>query len=91
MAEGQIAKLEQHRLGGDDRRLWKNIVRLISNAKEQAYLGEFAQARANCCPRSNDFCLLATTRWPIRLHLAGKNSQKTPKSVPLLSLPYMTP
>lgn len=44
MAEGQIAKLEQRHLGGDERRLWKRIVRLISNAKARAYSGEFAQA-----------------------------------------------
>ncbi|QEG34687.1 FHA domain-containing protein [Bythopirellula goksoeyrii] len=44
MAERQIAKLEQHRLGGDERRLWKIIVRLINDAKSLAYSGEFSQA-----------------------------------------------
>ncbi len=60
MAEGQIAKLEQHRLGGEERRLWKNIVRLITKAKSLAYAGEFNQAddmlsqAARLLPEDND-------------------------------------
>ncbi|TWU28083.1 FHA domain-containing protein [Bythopirellula polymerisocia] len=46
MAERQIVKLQQHRLGGDERRLWKTIVRLITKAKALAYSGDFTQARA---------------------------------------------
>lgn len=44
LAERQIAKLEQRRLGGDERRRWKLVVHLISQAKEQAHVGEFTIA-----------------------------------------------
>jgi tetratricopeptide (TPR) repeat protein len=44
LAARQIAKLEQRRLGGDERRCWKLIVHLITRAKELAYLGEFVEA-----------------------------------------------
>jgi hypothetical protein len=44
LAARQIAKLEQRRLGGDERRRWKLIVHLISQAKERSYVGEFAEA-----------------------------------------------
>jgi hypothetical protein len=44
LAERQIAKLEQRRLGGDERRRWKLVVHLIAQAKERAHVGEFAQA-----------------------------------------------
>ena len=45
MAERQIAKLEQRRLGGDERRRWKMVVHLISQAKSLSYAGEFTAAR----------------------------------------------
>ena len=44
LAERQIAKLEQRRLGGDERRRWKLIVHLISEAKERAHAGDFTNA-----------------------------------------------
>lgn len=44
LAGRQIAKLEQLRLGGDERRRWKQIVQLIGKAKQMAFAGEFAPA-----------------------------------------------
>jgi hypothetical protein len=39
LASQQIAKLEQRRLGGDERRLWKLVIELISRAKQAARTG----------------------------------------------------
>lgn len=44
LAAQQIAKLENRRLGGDERRRWKLIVHLITQAKQRAHLGDFADA-----------------------------------------------
>lgn len=44
LASEQIAKLEQRRLGGDQRRLWKLIVELIARAKESSRRGDAARA-----------------------------------------------
>lgn len=44
LAERQIAKLEQRRLGGDERRRWKLVVHLITQAKERAHVGDFTAA-----------------------------------------------
>lgn len=40
LASQQIKKLEQRRLGGDQRRIWKLVVELISRAKKLAREGE---------------------------------------------------
>jgi|GEM_PF-907567 len=40
LAAAQIAKLEQHRLGGNQRRAWKLIVHLIDRAKELSDKGQ---------------------------------------------------
>jgi len=44
LASQQITKLEQRRLGGDQRRLWKLVVELIARAKESSRLGDAAEA-----------------------------------------------
>ena len=44
MASRQLLKLEQRRLGGDERRAWKSIVHLISQAKKLANRGELTEA-----------------------------------------------
>jgi hypothetical protein len=44
LASQQIKKLEQRRLGGDQRRIWKLVVELISQAKKLAREGEAAAA-----------------------------------------------
>lgn len=44
LASRQITKLEQRRLGGEQRRVWKLIVHLISQAKELAQRGKIAAA-----------------------------------------------
>ncbi len=44
LASQQIKKLEQRRLGGDQRRIWKLVVELITQAKKLAREGEAAAA-----------------------------------------------
>lgn len=44
LANQQIAKLEQRRLGGDERRLWKLIIELIARAKQSARVGDAGAA-----------------------------------------------
>ncbi len=44
LAKQQIARLEKRRLGGDERRAWKLIVHLITQAKEYAHQGNMASA-----------------------------------------------
>ncbi len=44
LASEQITKLEQRRLGGDQRRMWKLVIELIANAKASARTGDAAGA-----------------------------------------------
>lgn len=44
LASEQISRLEKRRLGGEERRAWKLIVRLISRAKTLAYEGSTMEA-----------------------------------------------
>lgn len=44
LAAEQISRLEQRQLGGSERRVWKQVVQLISQAKELADLGKTTAA-----------------------------------------------
>lgn len=72
LAQRQIAKLEQRRLGGDERRRWKLIVHLITQAKERAYLGAFLEA---CELLDRAARLLPETNDPLAEEIASRQSQ----------------
>jgi hypothetical protein len=72
LAQRQIAKLEQRRLGGDERRRWKLIVHLITQAKERAYVGEFVEA---CEMLDRATRLLPSTADPLAEEIASRQRQ----------------
>jgi hypothetical protein len=72
LAARQIAKLEQRRLGGDERRRWKLIVHLITQAKERAYVGEFVEA---CELLDRTVRLLSTADDPLIEEIASRQRQ----------------
>ncbi|MDZ4657516.1 MAG: FHA domain-containing protein [Bythopirellula sp.] len=72
LAERQIAKLEQRRLGGDERRRWKLVVHLISQAKERAHVGDFTAA-SEMLERATR--LLPTENDPLAVEIAARQKQ----------------
>ena len=72
LAARQIVKLEQRRLGGDERRRWKLVVHLITQAKERAYVGEFAEA---CEMLDRAKRLLPSANDPLTEEIASRKRQ----------------
>jgi tetratricopeptide (TPR) repeat protein len=72
LAERQIAKLEQRRLGGDERRRWKLVIHLISQGKSYAYAGEFSTA-SEMLERATR--LLPSPNDPLAMEIASRQQQ----------------
>jgi hypothetical protein len=72
LASQQIKKLEQRRLGGDRRRIWKLVVELISQAKKLAREGE-ATAAVNTLDRAKS--LLPDSDDAIAEHIVQRQDQ----------------
>lgn len=72
LAERQIAKLEKRHLGGDERRRWKLVVQLITQAKERSAVGEFTTA-IDLLDRAAK--LLPSTTDPLALEIAERQKQ----------------
>jgi hypothetical protein len=83
LAERQIAKLERHRLGGDERRRWKLVVHLISQAKDRSHAGEFSVA---CELLDRATRLLPTEKDPLATEIAARQKQLTQNSEKLRPL-----
>lgn len=72
LASQQIAKLEQRRLGGDERRLWKLVIVLISRAKQAARVGD-ATAAIDLLERVR--ALLPDSQDPIATQVTDRQAQ----------------
>jgi hypothetical protein len=72
LASDQIAKLEQRRLGGEERRRWKLIVELIARAKEASRIGN-ATAASEILERAR--LLLSDPHDPLAEQITSRQAQ----------------